>query len=87
VDVREPGEYDAGRLGGSRLVPLGELSGAAATIDQSAPVVFVCRSGARSAMATEAFVRAGYDAHNLAGGLKAWVSAGLPLEPDGGHVA
>lgn len=87
VDVREPSEYEAGRIGGSRLVPLGELSGASATIDQDAPVVFVCRSGARSAMATDAFAGAGYDAHNLTGGLQAWAAAGLPLEPEHGHVA
>ena len=87
VDVREPFEYEAGRIAGSRLVPLGELSDASTTIDASAPVVFVCRSGARSAMATEAFAGAGYDAHNLSGGLQAWPAAGLPLEPEDGHVA
>jgi rhodanese-related sulfurtransferase len=38
-------------------------------------------------MATQAFARAGFDAHNLAGGLVAWDAAGLPLEPDGGYVA
>ena len=31
--------------------------------------------------------RAGYEAWNLAGGLQAWDTAGLPLEPDGGYVA
>jgi rhodanese-related sulfurtransferase len=38
-------------------------------------------------MATQAFRGAGYDAHNMAGGLLEWRAAGLPLEPDGGHVA
>jgi rhodanese-related sulfurtransferase len=38
-------------------------------------------------MAAHAFRRAGYDAHNLAGGLEAWVAAGLPLEPPEGKVA
>jgi rhodanese-related sulfurtransferase len=87
IDVREDDEWVAGRIAGSRHVKLGELSGAAESIDRAAPVVFVCRSGARSAMATEAFAGAGYEAHNLAGGLQAWDAAGLPLEPDGGHVA
>ena len=50
-------------------------------------VVFYCRSGGRSAMATEAFTQAGYDAHNMAGGMLAWASAGLPIAPDGGIVA
>ena len=87
IDVREPDEWDAGRIGGARLVPLGELSAAAESIDRAVPAVFVCRSGTRSAMAAEAFAGAGYDAHNLAGGLQAWVAAGLPLEPADGHVA
>jgi rhodanese-related sulfurtransferase len=66
---------------------LSRLSSEAAAIDRDKPVVFYCRSGARSAMATQAFAEAGYDAHNMAGGLLSWDAAGLPLEPDGGHVA
>ena len=47
-------------------------------------MVFYCRSGNRSAMAAEAFREAGYDAHNLAGGITAWVDARTPLEPADG---
>jgi rhodanese-related sulfurtransferase len=49
--------------------------------------VFYCRIGGRSAMATEAFAQAGYDAHNMAGGMLAWAAAGLPMTPEGGVVA
>jgi rhodanese-related sulfurtransferase len=87
VDVREPHEHEAGRIGGERLIPLAELPAQAATLDQDRPLVFYCRSGSRSAMATDAFRSAGYDAHNMAGGLLEWTAAGLPLEPDGGYVA
>ena len=87
VDVREPEEYEAGRIAGGRLVPLGELSGQAGTLSREEPIVFYCRSGARSAMAAEAFRQAGFDAHNLVGGLVAWDAAGLPLEPDSGYLA
>ena len=87
IDVREPHEYEGGRIAGARLVPLGELVAQAETIDRNRPVVFYCRSGARSAMATEAFRGAGFDAHNMSGGLLDWDAAGLPLEPEGGHVA
>ena len=86
IDVREHHEHEAGRIAGDRLIVLGELSAEAHTIDQGRPVVFYCRSGARSAMATQAFSEAGFDAHNMAGGLLAWDEAGLPLEPDGGYV-
>jgi hydroxyacylglutathione hydrolase/adenylyltransferase/sulfurtransferase len=87
IDVREPYERDAGHIAGSEHVELTRLASAAATIDRDAPVVFYCRVGARSTMAAEAFRSSGYDAYNLAGGIVAWVDAGLPLEPDGGYVA
>jgi rhodanese-related sulfurtransferase len=87
VDVREPYEHEAGRIAGDRLVVLTELSGQAHTLDRERPIVFYCRSGSRSAMATEAFRGAGYDAHNMEGGLLDWAAAGLPLEPDDGQVA
>lgn len=87
IDVREQHEVDAGRLAGSRHIPLGELTSHAESIEREKPIVFVCRSGARSGMATDAFRGAGYDAHNLSGGLLEWHGAGLPLEPDDGYVA
>jgi rhodanese-related sulfurtransferase len=86
IDVRQPHEHQAGRIAGGRLIELGQLSAEAQTIDRSRPVVFYCRSGGRSAMATQAFDEAGFDAHNMAGGLLAWDAAGLPMEPDGGFV-
>lgn len=87
VDVREPYEHEAGRIAGGRLIGLTELAASAETIHRDRPVVFYCRSGSRSAMATEAFRGAGYDAHNMTGGLQEWAAEGLPLEPVDGHVA
>jgi rhodanese-related sulfurtransferase len=88
IDVREPYERDAGRIpGDSAHIELADLTERAGSIDRGRPVVFYCRSGSRSAMAAQAFSAAGYDAHNLDGGLKAWVADGLPIEPADGHVA
>jgi rhodanese-related sulfurtransferase len=87
IDVRQSEENEAGRIAGGRLIELAELSGQVDTIDRDRPVVFYCRSGARSAMATEAFRDAGFDAHNMLGGLLAWDGDGLPLDPPDGHVA
>jgi rhodanese-related sulfurtransferase len=87
IDVRQPHEHDAGRIAGGRLIELAEVSAQADAIDRARPVVFYCRSGARSAMATDAFRAAGFDAHNMAGGLLEWHAAGLPLEPADGYVA
>jgi len=87
IDVRQEHEWEAGRIPGARHLELTQLGAQAATIERDRPVIFYCRSGARSAMATEAFAEAGYDAYNMAGGLLAWQAAGLPMEPDGGYVA
>ncbi len=87
VDVREPYEHEAGRIEGDLHIELDRLGGEAAAIDRDRPVVFYCRSGSRSAMAAQAFTAAGFSAHNLTGGLEAWVRDGLPIVPDGGRVA
>lgn len=87
IDVREPYEREAGHIAESRHVELERLASEAETIPRDRPVVFQCRLGARSGMATRAFRAAGYDAYNLAGGIQAWVDAGLPIEPEGGYVA
>jgi rhodanese-related sulfurtransferase len=87
IDVRQPEEHEAGRIAGDRLVVLSDLAGEVGSIDRERPVVFYCRSGSRSAMATEAFRGAGFDAHNMLGGLLEWHAAGLPLDPADGYVA
>ena len=87
IDVRQAYEHEAGRIAGDRLIELAGLASEADTLDRERPVVFYCRSGARSAMATEAFRGAGFNAHNMVGGLLDWEAAGLPLEPAGGYVA
>ena len=48
VDVREPYEWEAGRIEGARHVELERLASQAETIDRDRPVVFSCRLGARS---------------------------------------
>ena len=87
IDVRQPEEHDAGRIAGDRLIELSRLATEVDSLDQTRPIVFYCRSGSRSAMATEAFRGAGFDAHNLVGGLLDWHAAGLPLDPPDGYVA
>jgi len=86
IDVRREYEYAAGHLEGARNIEMNELTAHAEEIDRERPVVFYCRSGNRSSMAADAFQQAGYDAHNLAGGIAAWSDAGRPLEPADGEV-
>jgi len=86
VDVRQGFEWRAGRIPGALHIPLEQLATAAESLDRDRPIVFQCRTGQRSGMATEVFRASGYDAYNLAGGLVAWVEAGLEIEPADGTV-
>jgi rhodanese-related sulfurtransferase len=87
IDVREPYEREAGHIAGSRHLALQDLAAQADTVDRDRPVIFQCRSGARSLMAAQAFRRAGYDAWSMAGGLEQWVAEGREIEPADGKVA
>jgi rhodanese-related sulfurtransferase len=87
VDVREQYERDAGHIADTVHIELDQLTAAVDSLDRERPIVFYCRSGSRSALAAQAFAAAGFEAHNLDGGLKEWVKDGLPIEPAGGHVA
>ena len=81
VDVREPAELEEdGRFPGAHHVPLGDLTQRAAELPADRALVFACRSGARSAMAADAFRASGREAYNLDGGIQAWEAAGLPVE-------
>ncbi|MFZ2491693.1 MAG: molybdopterin-synthase adenylyltransferase MoeB [Thermoanaerobaculia bacterium] len=73
IDVREPHEWDAGRLENARHIPLGQLPQRLAEIPRDRKVVVYCRSGARSANAKELLERSGF-AHvaNLLGGITRW---------------
>ena len=85
IDVREPDEWEAGRIEGARHIPLGEIGARLGEIDKNQPVVAVCRSGARSGKVVDALRTRGYDANNLVGGMQAWEQDGLPFSaPDGG---
>lgn len=81
LDVRLEHERAEGHIAGSFHIELTELSARAGEIDAERPLLVFCRSGSRSAMAVAALRGAGYDAHDLAGGMLAWADAGLPVEP------
>jgi rhodanese-related sulfurtransferase len=85
LDVREHDEWEAGRAEGSHHIPLRELGARQAEIPTDRPILCVCRSGNRSGMVVRALRDAGYDAHNLDGGLQAWQADGFDLvDADGG---
>jgi glyoxylase-like metal-dependent hydrolase (beta-lactamase superfamily II)/rhodanese-related sulfurtransferase len=82
IDVRQPDEYTGplGHIEGAQLIPLPELAHRTEEIDKSRPAVMVCRSGARSAQATNILQRAGFDrVANMTGGMLRWRSEGHPV--------
>ena len=87
VDVREPYEWEAGRIEGALHVELNELGANAAKIDTDRPVIFYCLAGSRSAMAAQAFRGVGVDAYSMAGGMQRWQDEQRPIAPEGGTVA
>jgi rhodanese-related sulfurtransferase len=80
IDVREPGETVRERIDGAQLMPLSQFDPVDLPDPGGRTVVFTCASGIRSIKAAEIAQAAGlaFDAH-LAGGIKAWKAAGLPL--------
>jgi rhodanese-related sulfurtransferase len=85
LDVRERAEWKAGHAPQARHMPLGELPARMTGLPAGRPVITVCRSGARSARAASMLAASGREAINLAGGMRAWAAAGLPVITTGGQ--
>ena len=79
LDVRDLSEWRAGHAPQARHVPLAELDDRLTELPTDTPIVAVCRSGRRSAVAVRLLSRHGYTASNLTGGMHAWAAAGLPV--------
>ncbi|HYG66045.1 MAG TPA: ThiF family adenylyltransferase, partial [Anaeromyxobacteraceae bacterium] len=73
LDVREPHEWELGRIEGARLVPLARLPEAIPSLDRARELVVYCRSGVRSARAAALLRDAGFArVSSLAGGILRW---------------
>lgn len=87
LDVRETGEYEAGRVPGAFHIPRGILEFRIGEVQEFArkdtPILLYCRTGGRAALATLALNRIGYsNVNSIAGGIVGWEQAGLPVEKD-----
>ena len=83
IDVCGADEYSAGHVVGAKNVPLADLEARLPMVvkNKALPLIMVCASGARSARAVATAKKLGYaNAQVLAGGIKAWSAAGMPVE-------
>ncbi len=93
IDVREPQEYAQGFVPGAINLPRGiletsltelpQVKGAESPLEELAEreLYLYCRSGARSALATESLMRMGFDkVYSVDGGFEAWKKADLRIE-------
>ncbi|APE11960.1 MULTISPECIES: rhodanese-like domain-containing protein [Rhodococcus] len=76
LDVREDYEYIQGHVPGAQLIPLPELSARVSEVAPGETVYVICASGNRSKRGAEILESAGRPAVSVAGGTRAWVSAG-----------
>ncbi len=75
LDVRETSELESpvDRLLDTQIIPLGQLRGSIDTVPKDKPIVCLCRSGRRSAMAVTILQNSGFDqVANIAGGMLRW---------------
>jgi len=81
LDVRNASEWEAGHVPGAQLIPLPELVDRYAEIPADQPVIVMCQTGSRSAVAASLLRSRGRrEVTNLAGGYLAWMAAGGAAE-------
>ncbi len=79
IDVREPDEYAAAHIEGSRLIPLKTLSTQLASLPATREILVHCKAGGRSAKAVQLLLDHGFtDVKNVTGGMDAWLAENPP---------
>lgn len=73
VDVRNPGEVEAGAIPGSVNIPVSQLVRRIGELDRSKPTVVYCAGGYRSSVAASLLRQRGFaDVSDILGGYGAW---------------
>lgn len=84
VDVRNPGELEAGVVPGATTIPMPRLLDRMGELDPDRPTVVYCAGGYRSSIAASLLRARGFrQVADVQGGFDAWRAAGLPVEPAG----
>jgi rhodanese-related sulfurtransferase len=82
VDVRDAEEYVKGHITNAKNIPLAQLDERLPQVakNKALPVILVCDKGSRAVRAEAQAKKLGYaNAQALAGGMKAWRDAGMPV--------
>ena len=83
IDVREESEWQQGHAAGAQHLTRGviEVEIEDTIPDLNQPIIVYCGGGSRSALTADNLQKMGYtNVRSLAGGMRAWKEAGLPIE-------
>ncbi len=81
IDTRNPDEHATGHAPGAKLIPHMSVPARIHELDPNKDILFICKSGYRSALACEFAAAAGLTRlFNVEGGHDAWEAAGYPME-------
>jgi len=83
LDVREPKEFEGGKLPGAIHIPLSQIASRMGELAKlvARPVVAYCDTGRKSRTAVGMLAKAGFkEIYTLQGGIAAWKKDGLPVE-------
>ena len=81
IDTREPYEHHDGHVPGSINIPHMATLPRNTELARDRPIVFICGSGPRSAVAAEFAAAVGLnELYNVEGGTRAWREAGYEVE-------
>jgi len=80
LDVRTQEEYNEGHISGSTLIPVQELEARLNELPRNKKILVYCRSGNRSATASEILIKNGFtQIFNMKGGITEWKNAGYDV--------
>ena len=80
LDVRQPGEWNAGGIAGALHITGAELPGRIGEVPKDRPVATICGSGYRSSVSASLLLHYSHrQVVNVLGGMTAWKAADLPI--------
>ena len=79
LDVRQQDAFATGHIVDAISIPLAELENKYKKLDKSKPIIIVCATGLESQQAANLLAKHELNTYILAGGIRSWKEAGMPL--------